>query len=131
MLTNEVVDFNDGNSAFHLEIAHANGYIAAKRALMIGQAMRQNKLENGKKNGHAQDEAVQFARVALFPDVMSPVVKAEGFSHWPITLEEYFELDEVFINLWLEAVYKANPQWQMHMEEEGDKEKKEMQPSSE
>ena len=123
MPKNEVISWDNGESHYELEIVRANGYIAAKRAMLHGQALIANEKE--------QDEIIAFARFVMYPDFIAPVVRTTGFVHWPVTLEEFLELDEELLVLWSGAIYRANPHWQAIPNQEQAIEKKEITPSEE
>jgi hypothetical protein len=114
----EIVEYHDEelDKTVRLEIAHANGYVSARRSLLQGTAITANKTST-------EEEAVKFARLVMYPDLVAPVVKQEGFDNWPPTLDQFLSLDELLLMQWTLAVYQANPHWQIAMPEEAEKEK--------
>jgi hypothetical protein len=86
-------------------VARASGYSGMRRDLLKVRAAEANHTD--------QDEIRRIYRMMIYPDLVPPVVKHEGFAEWPPSLEELMELDEVFINQWADAVYELNPHWRM------------------
>lgn len=61
--------------------------------------------------------------MAIYPDLVPPVVRHEGFESWPPTLDQFMALDEVYLNQWADAVYELNPHWRMQPDAETDEKK--------
>lgn len=94
-------------------VARATGYAGLRRDLLKVRAAEANQAD--------EDEVRRIYRLAIYPDLVPPVVRHEGFEHWPPTLDELMELDETLISLWADAVYALNPHWRMGSGADGEK----------
>ncbi len=86
-----------------LVVSQANGLIGARRSMLRARAID--------AGGDNEEEAALFLRTVVYPDLVAPVVEAEGVA-WPISFEEFVELPEPFLIEWELAVYELNPHWQ-------------------
>jgi hypothetical protein len=59
--------------------------------------------------------------------MVSCTTAVEGIP-WPITFEQFSELDEELINKWAEITYKANPHWTSKLAEDGETTEKKVTP---
>jgi hypothetical protein len=49
-------------------------------------------------------------RLILFPNLMAATVSIDGLP-FPMTFDEFREVDEDAVNKWADVVYELNPHW--------------------
>jgi hypothetical protein len=87
--------------------------VGVQRYQMMAAADDENKKEGSDK---------LLAPLRLFT-IVAGTVEVKGLP-WPITFEEFVELDEVLVDKWVDAVHAVNPQWRGNVEPEEEVKKK-------
>lgn len=88
-----------------------------RRYTMMAQADKLNKDEEA-------EPILATIRLFTYPTAICGTVDVKGLP-WPMSIEEFMELDEVLVDKWLDGVYALNPQWRgSPVEDANAKEKK-------
>ena len=109
-----------------LTVARASAVMGMQRSLLQVRGVEQSA---------GQPEAVLVLRQITYPDLVAPVVEAEGrvqtnqgetldFADWPFAFEQFAELPDDLIVIWENAVYAVNPHWNPAGNIEAEQEKK-------
>lgn len=81
----------------------------------------------------AQEWAAYLVERYTWPVCKAAAVQAEGFTLATLTLEEFCQLPEAFVQKWEEVALELNPHWRLILpeeEEEEDQEEKKGEPAS-
>jgi hypothetical protein len=85
-----------------ITVRRASARIGIKRYLLASEGQKINENE--------PDEELRILRLILYPDLISATISATGIP-WPISFEEFVDLDDDLMNAWADDVYKVNPTW--------------------
>lgn len=114
MRPSAVVEFGSAK----ITIGRATGLVGMQRSLLA--------YRDAEKNRADEPEANKIFRSITYPDLVAPVLSAEGtvaifddqgeeiqvdLSQWPPTLEEVMQFPDELIYTWESAVYQLNPHW--------------------
>jgi hypothetical protein len=85
--------------------------IVTVRASILRDTRRWQMMNKADDDNKAEaDEAIKSLRLYAYPLLVCGTESVEGLP-WPMTFEQFLELDTDFVNFWNNAVYKVNPQW--------------------
>jgi hypothetical protein len=90
---------------YELTVGYANALIDTRRGVLIAKADEDSRGET--------DEATVILRRFVYPDCIAPVKKQTGFDHWPISFDEFCEIEPGLLKTWSDAVYEVNPSWNL------------------
>ena len=96
-----------------ITIIRANAIVATRRSVLAFRGSAQDE---------EAEEAIRVLRTITYPDLTSPVSKAEGFVEledgsrisldtWPISFENFCLIPDGLLLEWETAVYAENPHW--------------------
>jgi hypothetical protein len=124
MNTKEIREVKFGS--YRLVVRSANVEVGFIRTMM-----RNKTIEEDKARGELQvDDLPELSRrvmhTQIYPSLMAAVIEHEGFDHWPLTFEEFYDLPEGIEPLWEAAVYELNPHWLPGQKEVTEAEKKDL-----
>ena len=104
-----------------ITVIEATSMMGMKRSILSWKGFEASKAE-----GDGVDEVVRIMRSITYPNLIAPVLTAEGkltiydlsgqesevdFSKWPISIEILSLLPDRLTRDWENAVYKLNPHW--------------------
>jgi hypothetical protein len=98
-------------------IEHDGVTITVTEASVL-QSTRRSRLIHEALQADYADPDMSLVAVGDYADVMAATTEVDGMP-WPITAEEFAELDAAFVegSGWLAAVRELNPQWYQHNNE--------------
>lgn len=102
--------------------------VTVRRATVrMGAVRNRLQLEAMATKGEAFEDA--WMRRFLYPAIVAGTVQAEGFDTWPISFDEFLDLDEQFAQEWGEAIFKLNPHWSINLGDDVGKAEKKTEPT--
>lgn len=104
-------------------IGFGRSVIVRRATVRMGAVRNRLQLEAMATKGEAFEDA--WMRRFLYPAIVAGTVQAEGFDTWPISFDEFLDLDEQFAQEWGEAIFELNPHWSINLSDDvGKAEKK-------
>lgn len=99
----------DGRSV-SLKIRKASVRQGLERELLIEKLIRETDEKEFDKMSPLELSMFNLQRT-LYPSLIAAVSEVEGFKTWPISFEDFMDLDEDFVVLWEKTVFELNPSW--------------------
>lgn len=110
------LQYDSDGQPVEITLQRASVRTGIRRYTMMAQADKLNKDEEA-------EPILATIRLFTYPTAICGTVDVKGLP-WPMSIEEFMELDEVLVDKWLDGVYTLNPQWRGVPEGEDAKAKK-------
>ena len=104
MTTKEIdIHLKEDGELVHLNLHSAHIEDGLYRGQLIGEAVHM------KENGNARENAKRSAGIMMRPSCLASLREDDPLRN--MSLDEFFEIPDYDMNIWLDAVYEINPHW--------------------
>lgn len=105
MLREKTVEYDSCDARISVTVVRATVLVGARRSVSRVEAS-----ELIKEAGDEMPHEVKILRGITYPDLIVCTVEAQGIP-WPLSFDDFLELDDEFVDMWWDAVREVNPHW--------------------